>query len=324
MTVIPLSTNNLTPNLGHATFYSPNSIKPMQSIGKTWKVGLGLSFVAITWIVLGCADNSLKIDQVELISKESTPTPLQRMADPVSVEPATLPPDAPLGPAVLHQNLSIGAQLLGSGQFLDAEIVLRAVLKEQPNCARAEFLLGVALMKQKQYAKARPLLEESLARKQDFSGRKQVDHFLGWACFYLGDLESSKRYFQSHVGSMPTADDSYYGLAVIAIEEDRISDAQVALERAMELIGTAPARNKDRAKMLARLGDIELRREKTVEALALYEEAVTLWPDHYEVWGKLARVYDTLNRTTDADQSRAKQQEAMKRTGREFVGDSAP
>ncbi|MDA0214230.1 MAG: tetratricopeptide repeat protein, partial [Planctomycetota bacterium] len=104
----------------------------------------------------------------------------------------------------------------------------------------------------------------------------------------------------------------------------RISDAQVALERAMELIGTAPARNKDRAKMLARLGDIELRREKTVEALALYEEAVTLWPDHYEVWGKLARVYDTLNRTTDADQSRAKQQEAMKRTGREFVGDSAP
>ena len=202
--------------------------------------------------------------------------------------------------------------------------MLRSILKEQPNCARAEFLLGVTLLKQKQYAKARPLLEESLARKQDFSGRKQVDHFLGWTCFYLGDLESAKRHFQSHVGAMPTADDSYYGLAVIAIEEDRMSDAQVALERAMELIGTAPDRNKDRAKVLARLGDVDLRREKTSEALELYEEAATLWPDHYEIWGKLARVYDTLNRPTDAQQSRAKQQEAMKRTGRGPIGESAP
>lgn len=276
------------------------------------------SGVAATLLVaFGCADNSVVPPNTKISAAIPGPGKISAVVEPAQgvIE---------LGPAVLHQNLSVAAKLLSSGQFLDAEIVLRAILKEQPNCARAEFLLGVALLKQKQYAKARPLLEESLARKQDFSGRKQVDHFLGWTCFYLGDLESAKRHFQSHVGAMPTADDSYYGLAVIAIEEDRMSDAQVALERAMELIGTAPDRNKDRAKVLARLGDVELRREKTSEALALYEEAATLWPDHYEIWGKLARVYDTLNRPTDAQQSRAKQQEAMKRTGREPIGESAP
>ena len=268
-------------------------------------------------VAFSCADNSVAPPNTKIYAANPEPEKISAV-----VEPA--PGVIELGPAVLHQNLSVGAKLLAAGQFLDAEIVLRAILKEQPNCARAEFLLGVALLKQKQYAKARPLLEQSLARKQDFSGRKQVDHFLGWTCFYLGDLESAKRHFQSHVGAMPTADDSYYGLAVIAIEEDRMSDAQVALERAMELIGTAPDRNKDRAKVLARLGDVELRREKTSEALALYEEAATLWPDHYEIWGKLARVYDTLNRPTDAEQARAKQQEAMKRTGREPIGESAP
>jgi len=274
--------------------------------------------VAATLLVaFGCADNSVAPPNTKISAAIPEPEKISAVVEPAQgvIE---------LGPAVLHQNLSVGAKLLAAGQFLDAEIVLRAILKEQPNCARAEFLLGVALLKQKQYAKARPLLEQSLARKQDFSGRKQVDHFLGWTCFYLGDLESAKRHFQSHVGAMPTADDSYYGLAVIAIEEDRMSDAQVALERAMELIGTAPDRNKDRAKVLARLGDVELRREKTSEALALYEEAAALWPDHYEIWGKLARVYDTLNRPTDAEQARAKQQEAMKRTGREPIGESAP
>ena len=274
--------------------------------------------VAATLLVaFGCADNSVAPPNTKISAAIPGPEKISAVVEPAQgvVE---------LGPAVLHQNLSVATKLLSSGQFLDAEIVLRAMLKEQPNCARAEFLLGVTLLKQKQYAKARPLLEESLAHNQDFSGRKQVDHFLGWTCFYLGDLESAKRHFQSHVGAMPTADDSYYGLAVIAIEEDRMSDAQVALERAMELIGTAPDRNKDRAKVLARLGDVELRREKTSEALALYEEAATLWPDHYEIWGKLARMYDTLNRPTDAQQSRAKQQEAMKRTGREPIGESAP
>ena len=108
--------------------------------------------VAATLLVaFGCADNSVAPPNTKISAAIRGPEKISAV-----VEPA--PGGIELGPAVLHQNLSVAAKLLSSGQFLDAEIVLRTLLKEQPNCARAEFLLGVTLLKQKQYAKARPLL----------------------------------------------------------------------------------------------------------------------------------------------------------------------
>lgn len=234
------------------------------------------------------------------------------------------PSEITLNSPILHQNLPIAAKLLRSGQFVDAQIVLRSILRDRPDCARAEFLLGIAVMKEKHYGEARPWLESALARNQDFPERIQVDHFLGWTCYYLGDLESSKRHFQSHVGAVPTADDSYFGLGVVAIDEDRIADAEVALQRALELIGTNSQRLRDRSKALARLGDLELRREHADEALAFYEESALLWPEHYEVWGKLARMYESLNRPSDADQARTKQQAVMQRSGRASPAETAP
>ncbi len=246
----------------------------------------------------GCADN---------VAPAKRPTDLPSL---------TASANAPLAEPVNHQNLAVAARLIRSGQFIDAEIVLRSILAEQPDCARGEFLMGVAVMKQKKYAQARAILESSLDRNQDFAERKQVDHFLGWCCYYLGELEASKRHFQSHVGANATADDSYFGLGVIAIDEDRMGDAELALERAIELIGLHPARSRDRAKALARLGDVAVRRDKPQDALTLYEEAAQLWPDHYEVWGKLARVYDASGRGVEAEQARTQQQQAMERAGR--------
>lgn len=325
---IQLSVHNIDPKIAIDHFHSPNSIFQMQYANGIRKVAFFVGFVGAFLVISNCTDRSVRAQPHELLTAESKP------ASPASASPAgdsTLPPvgvptngGVVLSPAVLHQNLSVASQLLSSGQFADSQIVLQSILREQPDCARAEFLLGVAMMKQKQYGQARPHLEASLAKEQDFSGRKQVDHFLGWTCYYLGDLESAKRYFQSHVGAVPMADDSYYGLGVIAIDEDRISDAQVALERAMELIGTTPARKQDRAKVLARLGDVDLRRDKIAEALELYEHSLELWPDHYEVWGKIARVYDSVNRPVDADQARANQQSAMQRTRRTFIPESVP
>ncbi len=232
--------------------------------------------------------------------------------------PAALPAvESPESVAVVdHPNLSIAARLLKSGQFLDAEVVLRNILRESPNCARAKFLLGVALGKEKRYAQARPLLEASIASGQPFADAKQVDHFLGWACYYLGDLDAAKRAFQAHVHNVPTAADSYYGLGVIAIDEDRVGDAESALQRSIALLPEPPAGNQDRSKALARLGDCALRKAQSDEALSYYEEAAALWPDHYEVWGKLARVYEMAERSDDAARARREQDSAMKRVGR--------
>jgi len=284
-------------------------------------------WIAMFWVVallLGCADTTHATSQVPpsdavLGVENSLGEPPQATGvsdDKLLAGKSLSDSPIPLSPPVMHANLPIATQLVASGQFADAEIVLRAILKESPDCARAQFLLGVALSKQKRYDKARALLEASLASNQDFVGRKQVDHFLAWACYYLGDLEAAKRCFQSHIQAVPEADDSYYGLGVIALDEDRTTDAQVAFERSMELIGTDARHARDRAKALARLGDLDIRRDQVDHALALYEESSRLWPDHYEVWGKLARVYESMNRPQDAIAARAQQQAAMERTGR--------
>jgi len=220
---------------------------------------------------------------------------------------------APTLPAVTHPNIQVAAQLVAAGSFLDAEIVLNAILREQPDCAQAKFLLGVVFLKTQRAARALPLLQASLDSRQAFTGRSHVEHFIGWTNYQLGELDAAKRAFQSHVAAVPTADDSYYGLAVIALDEDRVADAQQALERALELVGSSPRRQRDRAKILARLGDIEFRADRPEPAVALFEESLQLYPDHAEVWGKLARALDRLGRTDAATEARAKQAEAQAR-----------
>lgn len=219
----------------------------------------------------------------------------------------------PLMPPIEHPNLPVAARLVQSGQFVDSEIVLRTILRERPDCARAEFLLGVAVMKLKRYGEARTLLESSLSRRQDFAQRKQVDHFLGWTCYYLGDLDGAKSHFQAHVGAVPEAADSYYGLGVIALDEDRLADAQAALDRSIALLPEGAAGARDRSKALARLGDIAQRRDDLPQAIDLFAQATALWPDHYEVWGKLARALDASGKPDEANAAREAHDAALAR-----------
>ncbi len=199
-----------------------------------------------------------------------------------------------------HPNVPVIQRLVLSSQFPQAEIVARAALRETPECARVQFLLGVAVQKQKRYAEAREALNAAQASGQQFPEARQVDHFLGWANYYLGDLTLAKRHFQSHVGAVPTADDSWFGLGVVAIEESRLGDAESALQRALDLAGDGLPGRPMRAKALVRLGDVAVLRDRFVDAVDLYEESISIRPDQQEVWTKLARAYERVDRAADA------------------------
>jgi Flp pilus assembly protein TadD len=217
------------------------------------------------------------------------------------------PPQAPAQVAaafVDHPNIPVIQRLVLSSQFAQAEIVARAALTERPECARAKFLLGVAVQKQKRYSEARELLVDAQASGQAFPEARQVDHFLGWANYYLGDLALSKRHFQAHVGAVPTADDSWFGLGVVAIEESRLGDAESALQRALDLAGDGVPGRPMRAKALVRLGDVALLRDRFADAVDLYEESLAIRPDQSEVWTKLARAYERADRPADAGSAR--------------------
>lgn len=285
-------------------------IKRMRVSIRCIALAAGIAFAAPTAMLSGCSEpvaqkkaenNGVERSGAAAEQSPNAPNPTPSFADAEVPTPIT------------HPNLPVAAQLVASGSFLDAEIVLNAILREQPESAQAKFLLGVVFLKTQRAARALPLLEASLASGQSFQGRSHIEHFIGWANYQVGELDAAKRAFQSHVAAVPTADDSYYGLAVIALDEDRTADAQQALERALELVGSSPRRVRDRAKILARLGDIEFRADRIEPAVSLFEESLDLYADHVEVWGKLARALDRLGRVEAADAARAQQAAAQAR-----------
>ena len=223
---------------------------------------------------------------------------------------ADAPPRVSEASFVDHPNIAVIQRLVLSSQFAQAEMVAQAALRERPDCARAQFLLGVAVQKQKRYAEARDLLVAAQKSGQAFPEARQVDHFLGWANYYLGELALAKGHFQAHVGAVPTADDSWFGLGVVAIEESRLGDAESALQRALDLAGDGLPGRPMRAKVLVRLGDVALMRDRFADAVDLYEEAVSLRPDQAEVWTKLARAYERVDRAADAATARARAEQA--------------
>ena len=224
---------------------------------------------------------------------------------PVSASSVT-PPVVSQSPFTDHASIPVIQRLVLSSQFAQAEVVARAALREAPDCARAQFLLGVAVQKQKRYGEARDLLVAAQQSGQPFPESRQVDHFLGWANYYLGDLALAKRHFQAHVGSVPTADDSWFGLGVVAIEESRLGDAESALQRALDLAGDGLPGRPTRAKVLVRLGDVAVMRDRFADAVDLYEEALSIRNDQPEVWTKIARAYERVDRAADAASAHAR------------------
>lgn len=241
--------------------------------------------------------------------------------------PVSAPPAAPGGAAAGgapvdavswpdDPRLEVARKLLRSGQFEQAEIVAGSVARQKPQVHRAVFFQGLAIHKQKKYGQARPLLEAAMASPQPFPERGHVPHYLGWCCYYLGDMPAAKAAFEKHAAEWPNFDDTHFALGVIALDEDRVDDAARELTRALELQQAQKASRRSIGKTEARLGDVALRRDDVAEAERRFRRAVELFPDHYEAWARLSRVLARQGRTEEADAAMAEHQKAMERVGR--------
>ena len=199
-------------------------------------------------------------------------------------------------------------KLLRASQFAAAEQVARAVVKDRPDDLRAVFYLGLVLHKEKRHGEALPLLERAAAADDAaFPESPHAPHYLGWCRYSLGDLAGARTAFTEHSSAFPNYDDSHFALGLIAYEEDRLPEAEASFRRALELLGEQQGAAKERAKNLARLGDVMLREGRLAEAELCYRRAVELFEQHGEAWSKLARVLDRLGRTDDAADARARQ-----------------
>lgn len=195
-------------------------------------------------------------------------------------------------------------------------MVARTVAGEYPELARARAFVGLAVHKQKRYSAARPILEDAMTSSQYFPEQGHLPHFLGWCCYYTGDLDSARHYFEIHAANWPNFDDTFFGLGVIALDEDRVGDAEEAFANALRIQQMQPEDRRSIAKTTARLGDVALRQDRIDVAQARFERAVELWPDHYEAWARLVRLHHREGRHEDAERAAVMEAQARERMGR--------
>lgn len=220
--------------------------------------------------------------------------------------------------------LRVALRMLGSGNMDFARMTAATVLAEKPECDRAAAIQGIALNKMKRYEEARPFLDRARRSSQPFPEQRHAAHFLGWCCYHLGQLEEARAAFEQHLAAVPGEPDSTFGLGVIALDEDRLEDAERSLQRALDGFTTPEIRRADQARVLVRMSDLALRRDDVPGAEALLRRAIEASAVQHETWSKLARVCDRLGKQQEADAARANAERILVALGRKSGDGSAP
>ncbi len=238
---------------------------------------------------------------------------------PAVVVPVVVPPAVPAARTESYPDdprLDVALQMLKKGSGDAAIMTARAVIKSRPDVDRAVAILGIALDKQKKYEDARVQLEKARDSKQAFPERKHVPHFLGWCCFHLGDLAAARTAFEAHLKLVPDEPDSTFGLALVALGEDKLDEADALFAKALKGFSEPTPRAVDQARVLTRMADLALRRDEVNKAEELLERAIKASALQHETWSKLARVRDRLGKPAEADAARANAQRILEALGR--------
>ena len=237
------------------------------------------------------------------------------------VAPTVSPPVPPLiSPATAaypdDTRLDIALGMMRKGSYEVAALTATAVLKSRADVDRAYAILGIARNKQKKYEEARAALEKANASKQEFPERKHVPHFLGWCCYHLGDYPAARVAFSQHLQRVPDEPDSTFGLALVALGEDKLDEADVLFAKALKGFSEPTVQATDQSRVLTRMADLALRRDDVAKAEELLGRAIKANALQHEAWAKLARVKDRLGKTVEADAARANQQRILDALGR--------
>lgn len=236
-----------------------------------------------------------------------------------AAEPPSAPSPEPVQVAASYPDdprLDVALGMLRKGSYEAAATTARAVAASNDRIDRAQAILGIALNKLKRYEEARAALTKASASEQPFPERRHAPHFLGWCCFHLGDLTAARKAFDEHLKRVPGEPDSTFGLALIALDEDRLDDADTLMAAALKGFTEPRPRPVDQARVLTRMADLALRRDDVAKAEELLDRAVRASAIQHETWSKVARVKDRLGKTAEADAARANAQRILDALGR--------
>jgi Tfp pilus assembly protein PilF len=227
----------------------------------------------------------------------------------------TAPPKAQ--PTTLRPDLTDLFRMI-SRQPVGARIRLAKLVEDNPEDGQARFLLGLTYHEEKRYSTARTHFDEAERLEPQFP---YIYYFRAWGLYYLGELEDARVSFEKHLELMPDEPDSIFGLGLIDMDEDKLDDAErrfvrsIALHREIEKKPNQRPRAREIAKAQVRLSDVHLRRDDLEMAREALEEALQIYPQHYEAWYKLYVLCTRLADNACAERA-LREHEARKRERR--------
>jgi tetratricopeptide (TPR) repeat protein len=221
--------------------------------------------------------------------------------------PAPAAAPAPAGEAPSATSMPFAGEmtrcldLIKAKHYDAARARLEPIVLVNPKWARAHFLLALSYHEEQRYAAARPLFERALALDPD---ENAIYPFYGWCLYYLGELDLSRKQFETYLKISPGYPDALYALGLIAFDQ---GDLDTAAKRFTETIARSQAGRDPRTegKALARMADIDIQNGKLETARDELRRAVALRPDAYEAYFKLSRVLERLGDHEGAERARA-------------------
>jgi tetratricopeptide (TPR) repeat protein len=213
-------------------------------------------------------------------------------------------------PPTLHPSLTPSFELIQQDDFLQARLRLQAHIEQQPNDGHAIFLFGLSFHREHRYDVARRHFELAAELAPDYP---PLHHFLGWANYYLGEADAARAAFERHLQLSPGEGDSHFGIGLVDLDEDRLSDAEQRFRAAIELQREQAGRVTALATAHAKLGEALARQGRLDGARDHLESAVELYPTHYEALYQLSRVLARLGEDEASERALAAHHEARRR-----------
>jgi tetratricopeptide (TPR) repeat protein len=254
-----------------------------------------------------------------------TPVLAVLLAGAVLQVPAT--PSAPAVPGAarkvpaLDSRLNDAFRLIKGGRYAEARLAAEAYLTgatgPPAHPGHGQFILALSYHRQRLYESARGHFARAVALEP---GYVTAWFFYGFTLLNLGRLDEARAAFETYLAGGPEDPEAVFGLGLVALEQDRVDDAERSFLRATALaqgrepgpVISAGARE-DLSRYAARMADVHLRRGDLQKARAELERSVELWPAHFEPWHKLAVVLRRLGDEAAADRAQARSDEAFRR-----------
>jgi tetratricopeptide (TPR) repeat protein len=149
------------------------------------------------------------------------------------------------------------------GDFEGAIIILKKMIKDNPEDANAHYLLGISYLKKGMLPEAAETLTRTMEIIPKFAG---AYHHLGLVSKEQKELDKAIQYYEKALELEPKRADSLYNIGLILFELNRIPEASTYFDRALEI-------NPDDAEILEMEGRCRIHQGDYDKAIEYLEKA---------------------------------------------------